>query len=120
MGSTVTVTCWGCHKSETHPMCRGEEEKEQRQEWAERGWRRKTFWPSDHPTMGWDKGPWFCSDDCANNSYNAKQAEEYWRHEEFVDYCRKNEPSALKLFLIIGVIGVLGWSLAECLNAGLQ
>lgn len=118
--STVTVQCWGCNKSETHPMLHGEEMEMQRQEMAEQGWRRKAFWPSNHPVMGWDKGPWFCSDECADNSYNAKQAEEYWHHEEFVDYCRKNEPSTFKIFFLIGIVVVFGCFLGECFNAGIQ
>lgn len=91
-GGTATTTCWGCRKSETHPIVHGEEFKKQREEMASRGWRRRQFWPSPH----WDKGPWFCSEDCATESYNAKQAEEYWakedqkrRDEEFQKYCQE-------------------------------
>jgi hypothetical protein len=118
MGSTVGITCWGCHKSETHPMLHGDEEKKQRQEWASRGWRRKAFWPSDHPTIGWDKGPWFCSEDCANNSYNARQAEEEWRQKEFEDYCRNtNVPVFFWLALGLAFYLISGFTLRWCVNA---
>lgn len=92
-GSTVTVTCWGCRKSETHPLVHGEEFDKQRQDMEDRGWRRRAFGPPS-----WDKGPWFCSGECAHESYNAVQAEEYWknkdeedRQREFQKYCRETK-----------------------------
>lgn len=80
MNAIVILVCEGCHKSERHPMLHGEENQSQKEEWASRGWRRKAFWPSNHPTLGWDKGPWFCSDECATESISAKQAEAYWKN----------------------------------------
>jgi hypothetical protein len=67
-------------------MLHGAEEKAQKEEWASRGWRRKAFW-----APSWDKGPWFCSEECATNSHNAKQAQAYWEAEgqkEFETYCK--------------------------------
>ena len=105
-GSTVTVTCWGCRKSETHPMVHGEEFEKQRLDMEERGWFRRPFGPSS-----WDKGPWFCSQECGYESYNAKQAEEYWinkdeedRQREFQKYCRETNPPWIMLFVIIMIV----------------
>lgn len=91
MSGTATVQCWGCRKSETHPIVHGEEFERQREEMESRGWRRRSFGPPS-----WDKGPWFCSHECATESYNAKQAEAYWeeedqkvRDEEFQKYCKE-------------------------------
>jgi hypothetical protein len=103
-GSTITITCWGCHKSETHPMLHGEEGEKQMEELADRGWMRRSFGPSS-----WDKGPWFCSQECAHESYNAKQAEAYWenkdeedRQREFARYCRETQLPKI-YFAIFGV-----------------
>lgn len=114
-GSTVTVTCYGCHKSETHPMVHGDEDKAQREEWASRGWQRRAF-------MGlpsWDKGPWFCSSECAHESFNALAIEEYWknkdeedRQREFQKYCR--ETKIPKYFTIVYAI-LLGMAIATFL-----
>jgi hypothetical protein len=117
-GSTVTVTCWGCDKSETHPMKHGAEDQAQKEEWASRGWRRKAFW-----SPNWDKGPWFCSDDCANHSYNAVQANEYWQQEaqkEFEAYCKETEAKrGVYLFMITIFAAISIVMLGECIYARL-
>jgi len=119
MGSTVTVTCWGCNKSETHPMVRGEESEAQLQEWASRGWRRRAFW-----SPNWDKGPWFCSEECATNSYNAKEAAKYWEEhaqKEFEAYCKSAEANRMLLkFGVLFLVFVLAILTGECIHAGIQ
>lgn len=100
MGS-FGVQCWGCGISETHPWNGpGEEHDAIVEDMKARGWMRRAFWPDN-----WDKGPWFCSENCAYDSYNAKQAEEYWAQKEFENYCQNTKvPSffwAVILFLAI-------------------
>lgn len=89
--SSFTVECWGCRKSETHSPVVGPEADAALADMQDRGWRRRAFWPDN-----WDKGPWFCSGECAHESYNAKRAEEWWankdeedRQREFQKYCRE-------------------------------
>ncbi len=97
---TCTVECWGCRKSETHPILHGEEYDKLMADMAARGWRRRAFW-----SPNWDKGPWFCSEDCAQNSHNAKAAQQYWEErgqKEFEEYCRKT--SAKRAFLTLGIM----------------
>lgn len=121
--ATVTVTCWGCNKSETHPMKHGEEDEEQQAEFASRGWMRRAFGPSS-----WDLGPWFCSSECAHESFNAKRAEEWWeqkeereRQVEFQKYCRETTIPKLHLFFIFGVVGVvIAIILKEVINVTIQ
>ena len=113
--STSIVTCWGCRKSETHPILHGEEYEALMADMAARGWRRRAFWPAN-----WDKGPWFCSEDCATNSYNAKEAEEYWRQKEFEEYCQKTEVPVF-FWLAAGLLAFMmsGLLIERCFNAGL-
>lgn len=75
-GATSTYTCWGCNRAETVPSLRGDEHEIQQAEMAVRGWQRRAFWPNN-----WDKGPWFCSSECAHESFNAKQVEEWWANK---------------------------------------
>lgn len=105
--SSFTVECWGCRKSETHSPVVGPEADAALADMMARGWRRKAFWPDN-----WDKGPWFCSEDCASNSYNAKQAEEYWknkdeeeRQREFEKYCK--ETKIMGPFIYFAVVTAL-------------
>jgi len=88
--STVTVTCWGCNASETHPMRSRLEYFAEVEDLFSRGWMRRAFTQSS-----WDRGPWFCSEECAYESFNAKRAEEYEKNKEldrerreFEKYCR--------------------------------
>lgn len=110
---TCTVECWGCRKSETHPILHGEEYEALMEDMAARGWRRKAFWP-----VNWDKGPWFCSEDCATNSYNAKQAEEYWQQKEFEEYCKKTKIPitfiiVMAVFVITQIVYWMGYYFAR-------
>ena len=122
-GSTVTVECWGCRKSETHPIVHGEEYEKQQQEMADRGWRRRAFGVSE-----WDKGPWFCSEDCAHHSYNARQAESYWKQQEelkaqkeFEKYCKDNDTAEYGLLGIMAFAAILIGAavFTECIHARL-
>jgi hypothetical protein len=124
LSATVTVECWGCRKSETHPMVHGEEfEKQREADMAERGWRRRAFGPPS-----WDKGPWFCSEDCAYNSYNARQAEEYWKEQEdalaqkeFENYCREEADFKFAIMGLLAFLTILavGAALGDCIHARL-
>lgn len=70
-----TVQCWGCNKAVTRPYS-GHDDAQHKIELLQMGgWRRREFGPN--------ASPWFCSEDCAMNSYNAKQAEEWWAKHKF-------------------------------------
>jgi hypothetical protein len=109
---TCTVQCWGCNKSETHPIVHGDEYDKQMADLAARGWRRRAFW-----SPNWDKGPWFCSEDCAYNSYNAKRAEEYWEKKEFEKYCNEAviPPYFWAPLMFVGVL-LAAMLLGDCLH----
>ncbi len=99
MMSYFTVVCWGCNKMETHPWHGpGPANDAIEKDMEERGWRRRAFWQSD-----WDKGPWFCSHECAHDSANAKYAEEYWQQKEFERYCREAQLPKV-YFAIFGIV----------------
>lgn len=114
--SSFTVQCWGCGYSETHPWNGpGKEYDASMEDLKARGWRRRAFWPDN-----WDKGPWFCSEDCAYNSYNAKRAEEYWNEKTFQEYCQKTAiPFVFLGPLLFAVIAIATMALGDCLHAGL-
>lgn len=114
---TFTVRCWGCDNSETHSWNGpGPEHDAMVEEMKSRGWMRKALYKSD-----WDQGPWFCSDECAYYSYNAVQAEQYWRDEEFKEYCQQTKiPFYMWLPLIFAGLLAFGSILGECFHAGLQ
>jgi hypothetical protein len=100
---TCTIECWGCQKSETHPFLHGKKRDALMVDLAARGWRRRAFW-----SPNWDRGPWFCSEVCANNSQNAKQAQKYWEEEaqkEFEKYCEKTKFN--RLLFKFGVLALL-------------
>jgi len=80
-----------------------------------RGWRRRAFGPPS-----WDKGPWFCSYDCAHESYNAKMAEEYWQQKEFEKYCKSTVlPPILWGPLLFAAILIATALLGDCIHARL-
>lgn len=82
MSSTFTVTCWGCNYSETHPYGGPGEDYDSRiAEMKARGWQRREFGPG--------ADPWFCSHNCAYQSYNAQQCEQWWADKEFQEYCNR-------------------------------
>lgn len=114
---TFTVRCWGCDNSETHSWNGpGPEHDTMVEEMKSRGWMRRSIYKSD-----WDQGPWFCSDECAYYSYNAVQAEQYWRDEEFKEYCQQTKiPLYMWLPLIFAGLLAFGSILGECFHAGLQ
>jgi len=107
--------CWGCRKMESHGYNTEAEYQAQHDDMAARGWRRKSFGPPS-----WDKGPWFCSEDCTTNSYNAKQAKEYWRQKEFEEYCKKTKVPVFFWLAVGFMVFLVGSILIErCFNAGL-
>ena len=116
---TCTVQCWGCNKSETHPIVHGDEYDKQMADLAARGWRRRAFW-----SPNWDKGPWFCSEECATESHNAKQAQAYWEEQgqkEFEKYCRETKISReLWMFGFFFFVLFSAFALGECICARLQ
>ncbi len=113
---TFTVRCWGCNCEEKHPWNGpGPEHDAMVEELKAKGWTRRKFYEST-----WDDGPWFCSDDCAHNSYNAVQAEQYWRDEEFKEYCQQAKiPFYMWLPLLLAGLLAFGTMLGECLHARL-
>src|SRR5579863_3234581 len=98
------MQCWGCNKMEPHPYTDHEDMERTTKECESRGWRRRTF--GNCPAAS----PWFCSEDCATNSYNAIRAEEWWAEKEW----RRKEPN-VRLAMLLGfgavVLGLLYCSL---------
>lgn len=78
MSATFIIQCWGCSKLESRTYICYQDSDAQIEELKSQGWMRRAFWEPN-----WDKGPWFCSNDCAYNSFNAKRAEELQRQTEF-------------------------------------
>lgn len=114
MTATVTIRCWGCNKSETHPMVHGAELQKLQDDLSCRGWMRRAFYPSK-----WDKGPWFCSSQCAYESYNAKQAEKYRQEEldkEFKKYCEEVQPSWFTYLIGFSAIALLTYMVVRLLQ----
>ena len=98
--ASFIIQCWGCDKMiQREYNCQSDHEAAIN-DIKSKGWRRKAFW-----SPNWDKGPWFCSDDCVNESHNAKEAQKYWEVEgqkEFEKYCR--DPRINRGLLIFGAI----------------
>lgn len=114
---TFTIRCWGCNHEETHPWNGpGLEHDALMQELKWYGWIRRPFYKSD-----WDQGPWFCSEDCAYHSYNAIQAEQYWRDVEFQAYCRKTRvPIYMWIPIILATVFACGIMLGEFFDVRIQ
>ena len=72
-----SIQCWGCNQSVEMPYSSFEDYQNKVEVLKAQGWRRRMFGNNINAT------PWFCSEDCAMNSYNAKQAEEWWAKENF-------------------------------------
>lgn len=70
---TSWTICWGCDKREVSHLHNHAEKL------LEEGWMRRRFWKSEESS---DEGPWFCSQDCAYNSYRAKEAERLWEERK--------------------------------------
>jgi hypothetical protein len=113
-----TVQCWGCNKIETRGYHNQEEADYQTNLLKLQGWRRRVFGGNINAS------PWFCGEDCATNSYNAKQAEEWWRQKEFEEYCNRRiiHPRYYGLLGItaFAIILMLAAFLSECVHAGTQ
>lgn len=121
-GSTFSVRCAGCNFEETHPWTglTSTQYSEIMAEMAERGWHRRTFGPG--------ASPWFCSTECAHESYWSKQCEEWWekkaeedRQKEFEDYCNDKSHTGTILLGIMAFLAILATAAAvgDCLNARL-
>lgn len=107
-----TIQCWGCNKAVSRPYSSYEDSQQKTEALKTEGWRRRTF--GGNPNAS----PWFCSEDCAMNSYNAKQAEQWWADKEFQEYSQKSAHNAgIALFvLMLAVIILFG----VCSYAGVQ
>lgn len=85
MGATFSITCWGCNKSIYRPYIDKKDFDIQINELKNEGWLRREFGPN--------ASSWFCGEDCAYNSYHAKQAEDWWNEYneeiEYDKYCEK-------------------------------
>jgi hypothetical protein len=97
--SFFTIQCWGCNKSVTRGYRDHEETIQQTELLKKEGWRRVLFGPG--------ADPWFCSEDCAVNSYNACHAKEWWGNY-FVNQ-RRNKRLLLSFlfalpFVIISIV----------------
>jgi hypothetical protein len=88
------LQCWGCNRAATLESCNQEDYDAQLKNLVRQGWRRRIF--------GTNASPWFCSEDCACNSYNAKRAEEWWSHKTIV---RNNE--IFKMSFLGGTLGLI-------------
>lgn len=98
MSAYFTIQCWGCNKCITRPYTNHEDLEKQTELLKVAGWRRREFGPN--------ASPWFCSEDCAYNSYNAKRAEEWWAQKEFHEYCQKSADGAGKVLFVIILIAI--------------
>jgi hypothetical protein len=119
MSATFTIQCWGCSKSVSCLYDSFDDEQQKLQELKNLGWRRRAFW-----SPNWDKGPWFCSDECATHSHNAQQAAKYWEEhaqKEFEAYCKNAETNRTLLkFGVFFLVFVLAVLTGECIHAGIQ
>lgn len=113
-----SVQCWGCNQSVEMPYSSVEDMQNKLDVLKAQGWRRRTFGNNINAS------PWFCCEDCATNSYNAKQAEEWWAQKEFEEYCNRQliHPRYYGLLGIaaFAAILVVAALLQECINAGAQ
>lgn len=108
-----TIQCWGCNKAVTRPYSGHDDIQHKVEMLKVAGWRRREFGPN--------ASPWFCSEDCATNSYNAKQAEEWWAQKEFKEYCQKAAiPPIFWGPLLFATVLIAAALLGECFNAGIQ
>jgi hypothetical protein len=108
-----TLQCWGCNKAVTRPYSDHDDVQHKIELLKLGGWRRREFGPN--------ASPWFCSEDCAINSYNAKQAEEWWAKHNWEEYCRNAIiPPALWAPLAFAGILILVALLGVWCNAGTQ
>lgn len=89
--STFYMMCWGCNRTLPRPYFGEEDYARQIQELMTMGWQRRVFGPG--------ADPWFCSDDCAHNSANAKRAEAWWAN--------KKNKEEVSLYLTIAGSGML-------------
>lgn len=99
-----TIQCWGCNKAVTHPYSNHDDIQRQIELLKVAGWKRREFGPG--------ASPWFCGDDCANNSYNAKRAEEWWATKKYQENAERNKA------LTILAIGILALIPMFCLSMG--
>ena len=108
-----TIQCWGCNKAVTRPYSSHEDIQHKIELLKMGGWRRREFGPN--------ASPWFCSEDCAMNSYNAKRAEEWWAKEKFHQE-EENRIIPMRFWPILIFAGVLTAAafLGECFHAGIQ
>jgi hypothetical protein len=100
-----TVQCWGCDKSVTLPYESFEDHQHKIEVLKVQGWRRVLFGPGAEP--------WFCSEDCALYSYNARKAKEWWGNH-FVNQYRNRRLKWMIIFSAIFVIG--GWLLMSAMR----
>ena len=88
-----TIQCWGCNKAVTRPYSGHDDVQHKIELLKMGGWRRREFGPN--------ASPWFCSDDCATNSYNARQAEEWWAAKE---WRKKDEKIRFGMLMGFGIL----------------
>lgn len=107
--------CWGCYQSVEMPYDSFEDMQNKTEVLKAQGWRRRTFGNNINAS------PWFCCEDCAMNSYNAKRAEEWWAQHEFEEYCKKAiiPPQLYPIMIFAGIL-ILGALLSVWCNAGTQ
>lgn len=93
-----TIQCWGCGKCVTRGYHDHEESQAQTELLKKDGWMRRRFGPG--------ADPWFCSEDCAFNSYNARTAWEWWGNH-FINERRNRRLFWAVLFVLPFAIGVI-------------
>jgi hypothetical protein len=95
-----SIQCWGCNQSVEMPYSSFEDMQNKTEVLKAQGWRRRMFGGNVNAS------PWFCSEDCATNSYNAKRAEEWWAKEKFRQE-EENRIIPMRLWPILGFAGIL-------------
>lgn len=94
------MQCWGCNRSLSRPYTSQEDCDRQTQELMAQGWQRRVFGPG--------ADPWFCSNECANNSSHAKQAEAWWaKKKSQEEVSLYGTIAAAGMFLLIGIAALL-------------
>lgn len=106
MMAYFTLTCWGCNKTESCEYTDWQDSLSKTHAMEGKGWRRRTFGPN--------ADPWFCSRECAFDSYHAKTAEKWWKERIVKMNDKKNRIHIairglefFALFCLIAIIAVV-------------
>lgn len=100
MSATFWIKCWGCNKTVSSGEYDDSDQYELKlNQFKKEGWLRREFGPN--------ASPWFCGEECAYHSMNAKTAEEWWskykQEKKYEEYC----DNAIIHPRYYGILGIL-------------